>query len=214
MDQFEFTKIAAAILLPLLLIFGFKTVVETRMAGVPVKPGYMLPGSEPAVAEAPAEAPAEGEKAAAAAPAEGEKPAEGATAPAEAAQADAPAAAGGADAAVALLAKADAEAGKGLFSKCKACHTIEKGKPKGVGPNLFGVVNRPKAASEGFDYSAALKAKGGEWNFANLAAFITNPKAYVAGTKMVFNGLSDPQDVANLIAYLAQQHEPPVELPK
>ncbi len=202
MDQFELTKIAASILLPLLLIFGFKTIVDTRMAGVPVKPGYVLPGGETAVAEAPAAAPAEGEKAAAAAPAEGAAPA-----------ADAPAA-GGADAVVALLAKADAEAGKALFSKCKACHNVEKGKPKGVGPNLFGVVNRPKASSEGFDYSAAMKAKGGEWTFANLAAFITNPKGYVAGTKMVFNGVSDPQEVANLIAYLAQQHEPPVELPK
>lgn len=200
MDQFEFTKIAASILLPLLLIFGFKTIVDTRMAGVPVKPGYVLPGSEPAAAEAPAAA------------AEGEKPAEGAAPAAEAANTEAPAA-GGADA-VALLAKADADAGKGLFSKCKACHTIEKGKPKGVGPNLFGVVNRPKASSEGFDYSAALKGKGGDWTFADLAAFITNPKAYVSGTKMVFNGISDQQDVANLIAYLAQQHEPPVELPK
>lgn len=209
MDQFEFTKIAAAILLPLLLIFGFKTIVDTRMAGVQVKPGYVLPGGEPAVAEAPAE----GEKAAAAAPAEGEKPAEGAAAPA-AEGAKAPAAAGGADAVIALLAKADAEAGKSLFSKCKTCHTIEKGKPKGAGPNLFGVVNRPKAASEGYDYSPAMKEKGGEWTFANLAAFITNPKAYISGTKMVFAGLSDPQDVANLIAYLAQQHEPPVELPK
>lgn len=216
MDQFEYTKIAASILLPLLLIFGFKTVVDTRMAGVHVKPGYLLPGMEPATAEAPAAAPAEGEKAAAAAPAGSEKPAEGAAPAADAAKAEAPAAAagGGGDAAVALLTKADAEAGKGLFSKCKTCHTIEKGKPKGVGPNLFGVVNRPKAASEGFEYSPAMKAKGGEWTFANLAAFITNPKAYVSGTKMVFNGLSDPQDVANLIAYLAQQHEPPVELPK
>lgn len=200
MDQFEFTKIAASILLPLLLIFGFKTIVDTRMAGVPVKPGYVLPGSEPAAAEAPVAA------------AEGEKPAEDAAPAAEAAKTEAPAA-GGADA-VALLAKADADAGKGLFSKCKACHTIEKGKPKGVGPNLFGVVNRPKASSEGFDYSAALKGKGGDWTFADLAAFITNPKAYVSGTKMVFNGISDQQDVANLIAYLAQQHEPPVELPK
>jgi len=78
MDQFEFTKIAAAILLPLLLIFGFKTIVETRTAGVHFKPGYVLPGGEPAAAEAPAE----GEKTAAAATAADAKPAEGATAPA------------------------------------------------------------------------------------------------------------------------------------
>ena len=207
MDQFEYTKIAASILLPLLVIFGFKAFVDSRMASVVVKPGFVLPGGEPATAAAHAE----GEKAAA-----GEKPAEGAAPAADAAkgEAPAPAADGGSEAVVALLSKADAEAGKGLFTKCKACHTIEKGKPKGVGPNLFGVVNRPKASSEGFEYSAAMKAKGGDWTFADLAAFITNPKAFVSGTKMVFNGLPDHQDTANLIAYLAQQHEPPVELPK
>ena len=65
MDQFEYTKIAASILLPLLVIFGFKAFVDSRMASVVVKPGFVLPGGEPATAAAHAE----GEKAAA-----GEKP--------------------------------------------------------------------------------------------------------------------------------------------
>lgn len=209
MDQFEYTKLAAAILLPLLLIFGFKTIVETRTAAVPAKPGYTL-GGAPA-AEAPA---AEG-KAAEAKPAEGAPAAEAPKAEG-AAKAEAPAAAGGAgpEAVVALLPKADAENGKALFAKCKACHNIEKGKPKAVGPNLWGVVNRPKGSFEGFEYSAGMKAKGGDWTFADLAAFISNPKGFVAGTKMVFNGLPDPKDVADVIAYLAKQHEPPVDLPK
>lgn len=211
MDQFEYTKLAAAVLLPLLLIFGFKTMVEMRTGHVEAKAGYTLPGSEaePAAAEAPK---AEGEKTAEAAPV---APAAGDAAKADAAKTEAPAAAaGGAEAVLALLPKADADAGKAGFAKCKACHNVEKGKPKAVGPNLWGVVNRPKASFEGFDYSAALKGKGGDWTFADLAAFISNPKGYAPGTKMVFNGLSDPQDAANMIAYLASQHEPPVELPK
>lgn len=200
MDQLEYTKFAAAILLPLLLIFGFRTIVETRTEHAEFKPGYTLPGGEaaPAAAEAPK---AEGGKAA-------EAP------KAEAGKAEAPAAGGGADAVLALLPKADAEAGKTIFTKCKACHTIEKGKPKAVGPNLWGVVNRPKASFEGFEYSAGMKAKGGNWTFADLAGFISNPKGFVSGTKMVFNGLPDPKDAADVIAYLATQSDTPAELPK
>lgn len=221
MDQLEYTKIAAAILLPLLLIFGFKTIVETRTAHVASKPGYSLPGGEaaPAAAEAPK---AEAGKAAEAKPADAKtaeaKPAaEAPTADApkaDAAKTEAPAAAGGAEAVLALLPKADADAGKANFAKCKACHNIEKGKPKAVGPNLWGVVNRPKASFEGFEYSPAMKAKGGNWTFADLAGFISNPKGYVTGTKMVFNGLPDPKDAADVIAYLAKQSDTPAELPK
>lgn len=184
MDQFELTKIAGAVLSALLLIFGFKTIVEMHTGGAPAKPGYTLPKVE-ASAEAPA----------------GDKAAEHAGG-------------GGAEAVLALLPKADANAGKATFSKCKSCHNVEKGKPKAVGPNLWGVIDRPKGSFEGFEYSAGMKEKGGNWTFADLAAFISNPKGFVKGTKMVFNGLPDPKDAADVIAYLAQQHEPPVELPK
>lgn len=214
MDQFEFTKIALAILLPLLLIFGFKTIVESRVAGVPSKPGYELPVADAGAAPA-AEKPAETAAAPAEAPKDGAAPADAPKADA-AAKAEAPAAAsaGGADAVLAALGKASADNGKALFAKCKACHTIEKGKPKGIGPNLWGVVNRPKASAEGFEYSAAMKGKGGEWTFADLAAFLTNPKGFVAGTKMVFNGLPAASDAADMIAFLSAQSDTPAQLPK
>lgn len=205
MDSFEFTKIAGAVLSALLLIVGTKVLVEARMPGPPAKPGYTLPVAEAAAGDK-AKA-AEGETKAA----EGEaKPAEGEAKPAEA-KADGDK---GPAAVLADLSKASADNGKTLFSKCKACHTIEKGKPKGVGPNLWGVVNRPKASAEGFDYSPAMKEKGGNWTFEDLAAFISNPKGFVPGTKMVFNGLPNPADAADLIAYLATQSDTPAELPK
>lgn len=205
MDSFEFTKIAGAVLSALLLIVGTKVLVEARMPGPPAKPGYTLPVAEAAAGDK-AKA-AEGETKAA----EGEaKPAEGEAKPAEA-KADGEK---GPAAVLADLSKASADNGKTLFSKCKACHTIEKGKPKGVGPNLWGVVNRPKASAEGFDYSPAMKEKGGNWTFEDLAAFISNPKGFVPGTKMVFNGLPNPADAADLIAYLATQSDTPAELPK
>lgn len=217
MDNFELTKIAGAVLSALLLIFGVKTAIELNTHSKPNVVGYALPGSEPApeaAAEGATEAKAEGDKTAEAAPVEGEaaKPAAeaGAAKPADAAAAPAE---GGNDV-VALLAKANADNGKALFSKCKACHVVEKGKSSTVGPSLWGVVNRPKAALENFKYSEAMKAKGGEWTFENLSAFLRNPKAYVAGTKMVFAGIKDPAEEADLIAYLATLADSPVPLPK
>ncbi|MFN0218546.1 MAG: c-type cytochrome [Hyphomicrobium sp.] len=213
MDSFEYTKIAGSVLAALLLIFGAKTVVEMRTGHKSESPGYALPGAEPETAPA-AEAAAkpEAEGAAAEAGADAKAPAEKSDAPAEKADGDAPAAGGGD--VVALLAKANAENGKAAFAKCKACHVVDKGKNSTVGPNLWGVVNRPKASYEGFTYSEAMKAKGGEWSFENLSQFIRNPKAYIAGTKMVFGGIQDPATEADLIAYLATLADTPVPLPK
>jgi cytochrome c len=226
MDNFEWTKIGGAVLAALLLIFLPKTVIEMRASDKPKVAGYVLPGSE----EAPA-APAEGEaKTAEAAPA-GEKKAEGekaggekpaAAAPAgdkkaegeKAAAAPAAAAPAGEGAEIlALLSKASAENGKAEFKICSACHAVVAGK-NAVGPSLWGVVNRKKAGIEGFAYSEALKAKGGEWTFANLSAFLKNPKGYVAGTKMAFAGIKDPAKEADIIAYLATLADTPVPLPK
>jgi len=113
-----------------------------------------------------------------------------------------------------LLPKANADNGKAVFGKCKTCHSSDKGKPNAVGPNLWGVVNRPKGHAEGFKYSDAMKSKGGEWSFENLSEFLRNPKTYVPGTKMVFNGIPNPQDEADLLAYLATLADTPVPLPK
>ena len=227
MDSFEMTKIAGAVLAALLLIFGTKTLVELSSGHKLEKPGYVLAGSPaPEAEEKAAAAPAADAKKAAApddgkaaAPADA-KPAAPAdakkAAPADKKAAEAaPAAEGavGADA-VALLSKANAENGKAIFSKCKSCHSAEKGKPNGVGPNLYGVVNRPKGKAEGFKYSEAMLAKGTNWTFENLSAFLTNPKAYVAGTKMVFAGVPAAADRADLIAYLATMADTPVPLPK
>ena len=121
---------------------------------------------------------------------------------------------GGAGDVVALLAKANADNGKTVFSKCKSCHVAEKGKASTVGPNLWGIINRAKGAYEGFNYSEAMKAKGGNWTFEDLSGFIRNPKGYVAGTKMVFAGIANPADEADVIAYLATLADTPVAMPK
>ena len=116
-----------------------------------------------------------------------------------------------------LLAKADAKAGEAVFKKCQACHDGTKGGPNKVGPNLYGVVERPVASHEGFAYSAGMKdfSKGGQehWSFDNLNHFLTAPKALVKGTAMGFAGLKKDDERANLIAYLRTLSDTPVPLP-
>ena len=107
--------------------------------------------------------------------------------------------------AVPAHAEGDAAAGQKVFNQCKACHDIEKGVNK-VGPTLKGVVGRKAASVPDYKYSAAMIKKGEEgvvWDEATLTAYLPNPKAYVPGTKMAFGGLKKPDDVANVIAYLA-----------
>ncbi len=83
-----------------------------------------------------------------------------------------------------LLASADARCRvKALFKKCASCHSIEKGGPNKVGPDLWGIVERPIASHEGFSYSAAMTefSKGGteKWTYEHLNAFLTAPKQHI-----------------------------------
>lgn len=105
-----------------------------------------------------------------------------------------------------LLASADAAKGADVFKKCAACHTINQGGANGVGPNLYGTVGEAIAQGKGgYDFSAALKAVGGNWDFDKLDAWLKSPRKFADGTKMTFAGLGNPQDRANVILYLNQQ---------
>lgn len=115
----------------------------------------------------------------------------------------------GGDAAVplpTLLAAADPAKGEAVFAKCKACHTINQGGANGIGPNLYGVMGQPIGKHvAGFAYSGDLAGKGGNWDFANMDAWLKSPKAFAAGTKMSFAGLGKAEDRANIIVWMNQQ---------
>lgn len=112
-----------------------------------------------------------------------------------------------------LLAAADPKAGERRAALCKSCHTFEKGGPNGTGPNLWDVVGRAVASHAGFNYTAALKQAGGEWTFERLNHFIENSQGYIPGTAMVQRFPKDEQR-AELLAYLRTLSDSPAPLPE
>jgi cytochrome c len=100
------------------------------------------------------------------------------------------------------LASADAAKGEQVFKKCVACHNADPGGANALGPALFGVLGRPIAAHGGFAYSPSLQEVGGTWDWDKMSAWLANPKKFAPGNKMTFPGLSNPEDRANVLAFL------------
>jgi cytochrome c len=180
MSSFEFNKLAASLLVALIVAMVTGLVAEGLVHPKHLETAaYPIAGGEAVPAEATAAAP--------------EKPA---PIPAE------------------IWAKADPVKGADIAKKCAACHNFDKGGANKVGPNLYGVLNGPRDHEASFQYSDAMKKLGGTWAPQEVAAFIFNPKAYLAGTKMGFAGLPKPEDRADVIAYLNKQSDSPVDLAK
>lgn len=99
----------------------------------------------------------------------------------------------------------DAARGEKLFRRCAACHTVDEGGSKKIGPNLFGVVGRDIATKDGFRYSEALLGLDGNWTDEALNQYLLSPRTYARGTKMTFAGLRKTQDRADVIAWLKLQ---------
>jgi cytochrome c len=103
-----------------------------------------------------------------------------------------------------VAAAEDLENGKAVWSKCRACHDIGEGAKNKIGPVLNGLIGRKAGTVEAFNYSEANKNSDITWGEATFREYIKNPKAKMPNTKMIFAGLSDEQDIEDLLAYLKQ----------
>jgi cytochrome c len=107
-----------------------------------------------------------------------------------------------------LLATADAAQGKRLYLQCRACHSLEAGGANKVGPNLHGFLGNTAGHAEGFAYSDALLESGVVWTPETLDEWLARPSDFLPGNRMIFAGVSDPADRADLILYLQQATRP------
>ncbi|MGI8704424.1 MAG: c-type cytochrome [Sphingomicrobium sp.] len=112
-----------------------------------------------------------------------------------------------------FLASADPAQGEQVFKKCAACHTIDKGGPNTLGPNLWNSLGAPIGQGRGFAFSDALASKGGTWNWDNMSEWLKSPRSFAPGTKMTFAGLGNPEDRAAMLLYMNQQSDSPQPLP-
>jgi cytochrome c len=101
---------------------------------------------------------------------------------------------------------ADPAAGQQIFkAQCGICHSVAAG-VNGIGPTLFGVVGRSAGGVPGFNYTADHKKLDVTWDAATLDKYLANPHAMVPDTSMIYAGLKNDPERADLIAYLETLH--------
>jgi len=98
----------------------------------------------------------------------------------------------------------DVAAGEQSFKKCFACHSLGEGARNKVGPELNGLDGRHSGTAPDYHYSDANKDSGIVWNEAAFKEYIKDPRAKIPGTKMIFPGIKNETEIANLWAYLKQ----------
>ena len=98
----------------------------------------------------------------------------------------------------------DVEKGAVAFKKCGICHKIGPGATNLVGPVLNGLNGRRSGSVAGFSYSDANKNSGIVWSGETFAEYIKDPRAKIPGTKMIFAGIKNEQEIKDLWAYIKQ----------
>ena len=98
----------------------------------------------------------------------------------------------------------DIAAGETSFKKCQACHSIGEGATNKIGPPLNGLAGRKTGTMEGYDYSEANKSAGIVWDDKTFKDYIENPTAKIPGTKMMFAGVKNDKEIADLWGYIKQ----------
>jgi cytochrome c len=115
----------------------------------------------------------------------------------------------GAAAAVAMIglmagaaaAEGDPAAGERVFRQCQACHVVDAEQNR-VGPHLVGIFGREAGAVDGFNYSPAMANSGIVWDDDTIGEYLADPRGYIPGNRMAFAGLRNPEQIADVIAYM------------
>lgn len=111
----------------------------------------------------------------------------------------------------------DPEAGAQAFQQCIGCHQVGPGAQDRIGPHLNGIFGRRAAAHDGYSYSRSMTRAGNDgliWTAETLDAYIENPRALVSKTRMSFRGMPDPQQRADLLAYMRSFSDDPSNIPE
>ena len=111
----------------------------------------------------------------------------------------------------------DRERGAGIFRQCAACHEVGEGARNRVGPSLNRVFGRRAGALPDFNYSENMHRMGVDglvWTLETLDTYLENPRSLVSRTRMAFAGLKDPQDRADVLAYLRDFSDEPSNIPE
>ncbi|MGV1941268.1 c-type cytochrome [Agrobacterium sp. 22-211-1] len=115
---------------------------------------------------------------------------------------------------VPALSEGDVAKGEAVFKRCSACHAIGEGAKNRVGPQLNGIIGRAAGSVPDYNYSSAMKKAGEDglvWTPEELRDFLSAPKKKIPGNKMALAGISKPEDLDNLIAYIESAASKPVE---
>lgn len=118
-------------------------------------------------------------------------------------------------AAPAAAQEGDPAAGQRVFNQCRACHIVDANRPsRPTGPNLYGVIGREIASREDYaqrpGYSDAFKAKkeeGFTWSKEELRNYLADPRGYIPGNRMAFNGLRSEEQINDVIAYIEAESQ-------
>ena len=111
------------------------------------------------------------------------------------------------------LARTDLARGEQLSAQCQACHSFEEGGAVRLGPTLYGVAGRPVADFTDFEYSEVMSALGGNWSLEELDTFLADPMGQLPGTRMIYVGVPQQQERADIIAYLNTLTNAPLPMP-
>jgi cytochrome c len=106
--------------------------------------------------------------------------------------------------------KGDPRNGEQIYARCMACHSLTENR---IGPRHCGVFGRRAGSVPGFDYSPAMRRAKIVWNEKTLERFLTDPMKAMPGTAMVFSGVPDRKERADVIAWLKQASSSPATCP-